>query len=111
MRRTAARLRPAPAAMVLFGSAATGEARARSDIDVLLVRPYNATDDDAWTAAVMKWVSHIRAFSGNPVNVLEENEGDIPRLLRSRRSLWESIRSRGVLLMGKPLDELARKSA
>ncbi|MGH2788483.1 MAG: MarR family transcriptional regulator [Actinomycetota bacterium] len=111
LRRTAARLRPAPASMVLFGSAATGEARTRSDIDVLVVRPVDATDDDAWTAAVTRWAALIREFSGNPVNALEEDEGDIRRLLRSRRSLWEAIRSQGVLLAGKPLDELARKSA
>ncbi|MCA1674030.1 MAG: nucleotidyltransferase domain-containing protein [Actinobacteria bacterium] len=110
MRRTAAKLRPAPASMVLFGSAATGDAGAGSDIDVLVVRPADAADD-AWTTAVMRWVAHIREFSGNPVNVLEEEERDIPRLLRSRRSLWDSIRSQGVLLAGKPLDELAQKSA
>lgn len=111
LRRTAAKLRPAPVSVVLFGSAATGEVRADSDIDVLVVRPVDVTDDDAWTTAVMRWAAHIREFSGNPVNVLEENEGDIPRLLRSRRSLWESIRSHGVLLAGKHLDELAVKSA
>lgn len=111
MRKTTARLRPAPASVVLFGSAATGEAGADSDIDLLVVRPAGDTDDDAWTPAIMKWTAHIREFSGNPVNVLEENEEDIPRLLRSRRSLWDSIRSQGVLLSGKSLDELARKSA
>lgn len=111
MRKTAAKLRPAPASMVLFGSAATGQARAGSDIDILIVRPMDATDDDAWTTSVMKWAAHIREFSGNPVNVLDENEQDIPRLLRSRRSLWQSIQSQGILLAGKPLDELAKKSA
>lgn len=111
LRRTAARLRPAPVSIVLFGSAATGNARVRSDIDLLVVRAVGATDDDAWTTAVTSWVTHIREFSGNPVNILEEDEGDIPRLLRSRRSLWESISSGGILLAGKPLNELARKSA
>ena len=111
MQRSAAKLRPAPTSVVLFGSAATGEARASSDIDVLVVRPSGDPDDDAWTTALVKWVSRIREFSGNPVNVLEENAEDIPRLLRSRRSLWEAIVKQGVLLAGKPLDELGRKSA
>ncbi|MGH9197034.1 MAG: nucleotidyltransferase domain-containing protein [Acidimicrobiia bacterium] len=111
MQKSASKFRPAPTSVVLFGSAATGEASADSDIDVLVVRPASVTDDDEWTSAVMKWVAHIREFSGNPVNVLEEDEADIPRLLRSRRSLWESIRSGGLLLAGKALDELARKSA
>lgn len=111
LRRTAAKLRPAPASIVLFGSAASGEARVGSDIDLLVVRAVGATDNDAWTTAVTSWVNHIREFSGNPVNILEEDEGDIPRLLRSRRSLWESIGSEGILLAGKPLSELARKSA
>lgn len=111
IQRSAPKLRPTPASVVLFGSAATGEARTDSDIDVLVVRPLDATDDDAWTTAVTRWAAHIREFSGNPVSVLEENVRDIPRLLRSRRSLWESIRSHGILLAGKSLDELARKSA
>jgi predicted nucleotidyltransferase len=111
MRRTAAKLLTAPASVMLFGSAATAEAHTGSDIDVLVVRPADVVDDDAWTSALIKWTAHIREFSGNPVNVLEENEADIPRLLRSRRSLWESVQSQGVLLAGKPLDELGRKSA
>lgn len=111
MRKTAARLKPAPASIVLFGSVATGSARAGSDIDVLFVRPTGAMDDDAWTAGLMKWTSRIREFSGNPVNVMEEHEEDIPQLLRSGRGLWDTIRSEGFLLAGKPLEELARKSA
>ena len=111
MRRTTAKLSPAPASVVLFGSAATGEAHAGSDIDVLIVRSSDDADDDVWTTALMKWVSRIRDFSGNPVNVIEENEEDIPRLLRSSGGLWETIRNDGVVLTGKPLDELAQKSA
>lgn len=111
MRKTAARLRPAPASIVLFGSVATGKARAGSDIDVLVVRPSGGVDDDTWTASLMRWTSRIREFSGNPVNVVEEHEEDIPKLLRSDRGLWDTIRSEGLLLAGKPLEELARKSA
>ena len=111
LRTTASKLRPAPASVVLFGSAAAGEARVESDIDLLIVRPANDVDDAAWTTSLMKWVSRIREFSGNPVNLVEENEADIPKLLGSRRSLWQTIRSQGLLVAGKPLDELARKSA
>jgi predicted nucleotidyltransferase len=64
MKRAAAKLRPAPASVVLFGSAATGEARAGSDIDVLIVRPSGDTDEDAWTTSLMRWVSRIvRAYA------------------------------------------------
>jgi predicted nucleotidyltransferase len=111
MRRTAAKLKPSPVSVVLFGSAAAGQARAGSDIDVLIVRPSGDTDDEAWTTTLMKWVSRIRDFSGNPVNVIEESEEDIPRLLRSSGGLWETIRNEGVVLAGNSLDELARKSA
>jgi len=111
LRTTAAKLRPAPASVVLFGSAATGQARATSDIDVLIVHPAGDVDEDAWTASLINWVTRIREFSGNPVNLVEEPEADIPKLLSSRRSLWEAIRTQGILLAGKPLDELARQSA
>jgi predicted nucleotidyltransferase len=111
MRKTVARLKPGPASVVLFGSVATGSARAGSDIDVLVVRPTSAMDDDAWTAGLMRWTTRIREYSGNPVNVVEEHEEDIPKLLRSGRGLWDTIRSEGLLLAGKPLEELERKSA
>lgn len=111
LRTTAAKLRPAPASVVLFGSAATGRARSGSDIDVLIVRPAGDIDEDAWTTSLITWVSRIREFSGNPVNLIEEHEADIPRLLSSRRSLWETMRTQGVLMAGKALDELARQSA
>jgi predicted nucleotidyltransferase len=111
LRTTATKLRPAPASVVLFGSAAKGAARVGSDIDLLIVRPADDIDEDAWTTSLTNWVSRIREFSGNPVNLVEENEADIPRLLSSRRSLWETIRTQGVLVAGRPLDELARKSA
>jgi predicted nucleotidyltransferase len=111
LRTTAAKLRPAPASVVLFGSAATGAARAGSDIDVLVVRPSDNADEEAWTTSLINWVFQIREFSGNPVNLVEENEADIPRLLNSRRSLWKTIRTQGVLVAGKPLDELVRQSA
>ena len=111
LRTTAVELRPAPASVVLFGSATTGAARATSDIDVLIVRPADSVDEDAWTTSLINWVTRIREFSGNPMNLVEESEADIPRLLSSRRSLWETIRRQGILLAGKPLDELARQSA
>lgn len=111
LRTTAVKLRPAPASVVLFGSATTGAARATSDIDVLIVRPADSVDEDAWTTSLINWVTRIREFSGNPMNLVEESEADIPRLLSSRRSLWETIRRQGILLAGKPLDELARQSA
>ena len=78
---------------------------------MLIVRPADNVDHDVWTASLINWVTRIREFSGNPVNLVEESEADIPRLLSSRRSLWETIRTQGILLAGKPLDELARQSA
>jgi predicted nucleotidyltransferase len=111
MQRTASRLKPAPASIVLFGSMASGNARADSDIDVLIVRPKDAVDENAWTASLTRWASRLREFSGNPVNLVEEHEEDIPRLLRSRRALWEDIHREGILLAGKPLGKLGRRSA
>lgn len=109
MRTTAAKLKPPPACIVLFGSVARGTARADSDIDVLIVRPSDDLDEDAWTASLTRWASRIREFSGNPLNIVEEYEEDIPRLLRAQRALWQDISSEGILLAGNPLRKLGQK--
>lgn len=101
---------PAPASLVVFGSFARGEADSESDIDVLAVRPLGLRDDDdEWTDALWAWASAARKAAGNPVNVIEAAAEEIPGLLRRRGpSVWTDIVRDGVVLVGSPLEELAR---
>jgi hypothetical protein len=93
--------------VTLFGSFARGDDDAVSDIDLVVVRP-SATDEDdsAWTTSIARWEAHARRISGNAVNRIEVGEDEVPKLMRSRRPLWQAIRQEGVLLQGTPLAQI-----
>ncbi|HZP29406.1 MAG TPA: nucleotidyltransferase domain-containing protein, partial [Acidimicrobiia bacterium] len=100
-------LGPTPVNMTLFGSFARGDDDAASDIDVVVVRPSTTGEDDrAWSDSVTSWETHARRISGNAVNRIEVSEDEVPKLMRSRRPLWQSIRHEGVVLQGMPLAEI-----
>ncbi|HUZ10385.1 MAG TPA: nucleotidyltransferase domain-containing protein [Acidimicrobiales bacterium] len=107
LRHDAGTIRPAPAALVLFGSFATGSARAASDVDVLAVRRNGvASDDPSWTASLGSWSDAATRITGNPVNLVVVGEAEVPALRRRRRSLWRAIAEGGVLLAGSDLGRL-----
>lgn len=100
----AARMRPAPACAVVFGSMATGEAEAGSDIDVLLVR-HDAVDEDdeGWHDGVEGFQVAGRELTGNPVSVLEVSQEQLTARLESGEPLWRDIAAHGVVIHGPPL--------
>jgi hypothetical protein len=107
LREKARKLDPAPANMTLFGSFARGDDDAASDIDVVVVRPSKIGEDDgAWSASIVGWEHLARRISGNTVNRIELGEDEVPKLMRSRRPLWQVIRKEGVVLQGTPLAEI-----
>lgn len=104
-------LDPAPVNMTLFGSFARGDDDAASDIDIVVVRPRSTGEDDrAWSDSLTSWETHARRISGNAVNPIEVSEDEVPKLMRSRRPLWQSIRHDGVVLLGTPLAEIGTHS-
>jgi hypothetical protein len=40
------------------------------------------------------------------VGLIEISEDEVPKLMRSRRPLWQSIRREGAVLQGTPLAEI-----
>jgi predicted nucleotidyltransferase len=107
MRLDARTIDPAPASLVIFGSFARGEARERSDIDVLAVRgPGVRIDNDNWTDTLHGWADRATRLAGNPVNLLDESCEDMPRLLSRPGSVWDDAVRDGVLLAGVPLTGL-----
>ncbi len=111
--RAVAALVPAPVSVIVFGSFARGEADARSDLDVVVVRPDGLAEDDPdWRAAIDGWRGRARRLTGNPVEVLEVGAGELPRRLRSRQTLWAEVQRDGLVIHGRPLADLkGRRSA
>ena len=105
--KTAARIRPVPVSVIVFGSLVRGEARVDSDIDVLLVRPSEvAAHDSRWRDAAAGWTAGVERASGNAVNLLEVDQAEARRLLRSGKGVWSSIRREGHGVFGLTVDEL-----
>ncbi len=104
---SARRLDPAPANVTLFGSFARGDDDAQSDVDVVVIRPSSVDEDDStWAASIAQWEARVRRISGNAVNRIEVAEDEAPKLMKSRRPLWQAIRREGIVLQGMPLAEL-----
>ena len=110
---TAGKLEPAPSSVVVFGSLARGEADRESDIDVVFVRPSAVGEEDPdWRAGIERWIDHAQRLTGNHVEVLEVSEGEIARLLRSRKQLWLDVQRDGIVVHGRSIDDLqGRRSA
>ncbi len=83
-------------AVVLFGSAARGEASARSDVDVLVV-----VDDARRTAAVQREATATLDRSDAAVSPLVLTEHEVERRLASFDPLLETIAAEGRLLRGR----------
>jgi predicted nucleotidyltransferase len=107
LRATAQQLDPVPANVTLFGSFARAEDDAKSDVDVLVVRPSSVHEDDStWEESIARWESYLRRISGNAVNRIEVGEDEVAKLMKSRRPLWQEIRREGIVLQGTPLADI-----
>ena len=110
LKALAARIEPAPASLVVFGSFARGEAGTHSDVDVLAVRPspLSANAYDGWTDSLGLWVDLATRALGNPVNLVEASVEDFPRLLSAEApSFWTDVAHHGIVLVGASLGDLA----
>jgi predicted nucleotidyltransferase len=68
----------APRVVLLFGSVARGEARATSDLDLLVVRRRGCdADSRTWQAQLMELSQSATAWTGNDTRVLEYGEEDL----------------------------------
>jgi hypothetical protein len=66
----------------VFGSAARGEMRANSDIDLLLVRP-DKCDRERWDELVSGLAADITEWTGNDTQVLEFTESEVRKAGRA----------------------------
>ncbi|HEU0250022.1 MAG TPA: nucleotidyltransferase domain-containing protein [Solirubrobacteraceae bacterium] len=67
-----------PALAFLFGSAATGNATADSDVDLLIVRPSGINPDSLpWTRQLADLQAQATAWTGNDTRILEYGEEEM----------------------------------
>jgi predicted nucleotidyltransferase len=102
-----------PGAAWLFGSAARREATTRSDIDILVIRPAGVLDRDAssdvWERQTSNLADEVRAWSGNPCEVLEMDTSELSSAVERNDRLIGDLREQAVVLAGRDARALLRK--
>lgn len=97
---------PAPVYAALFGSAARGDMRPDSDIDVFIVRPDDVDpDDEPWSSQVGELISDATRWTGNDTRPLESGDTETRRAIRRGEPVLQAIRTEGIHLVG-PSDYL-----
>lgn len=94
--------RPQPMHASIFGSFARKDGDSTSDVDVLVVRPDQASDE-AWAEQVDTLSELVRAWSGNNCQVFDIDQRRIAEHIAARDPLVEAWVSEGVHLLGRPL--------
>jgi predicted nucleotidyltransferase len=89
---------PRPVYGALFGSAARGEMRADSDIDLLLIRP-DTCDGERWDELVNGLTADITEWTGNDTRVLEFTESEV-RKAGTVEPVLRDVRSHGLTVAG-----------
>jgi predicted nucleotidyltransferase len=91
-----------PAAVYLYGSTARGEATARSDIDLLVVRPSNfqTNAQDEWDDQVSALSENVHRWSGNYCEILELTEDELIRAAETDNRLAHDLQDHGRILYG-----------
>ena len=84
----------------LFGSAARGDGDIGSDIDLLLVAD-RSIDTDRWTQQTADLVTRVRAWTGNPAQLVEHTRRGFAALVAADNPLTMAIRREAIPLTSK----------
>jgi predicted nucleotidyltransferase len=102
-----------PEAAWLFGSAARREAKADSDIDILVVAPAGALQREetshVWQLQTDALAENIRAWTGNPCEVLEMDATELDAAVDRDDRLVRDLRDQSVVLAGDDARILLRR--
>lgn len=85
----------------LFGSAARGQMRPDSDIDVFLVRPDDA-DPDAWETQTGELAAAVTRWTGNDTRILDMTEPEVRAGAIGGDPVLASIVQDGLTIAGRP---------
>ena len=95
----------------LFGSAARAEADATSDIDILVVRQDDQSDDEAWQQQLDRLADQVRRWSGNACELLVLTESEFQAAVQREDRLIDELRQDAIHLAGaQPHALLSRRA-
>jgi predicted nucleotidyltransferase len=101
---------PAPIHASLFGSAARADGDAHSDIDILLVRPPDVTEDDApWADQVDRLRAQVQSWTGNHCQPFQLDLNRLAEHLRANDPLVDEWLRDTITLAGTELRALLRR--
>lgn len=90
-----------PVFAAVFGSAAHGEMRLDSDIDIFIVRPDKVdADDDLWVSLHAELSNSVAEWTGNDARIFEMSEMEVARGLVANERVLSDIREWGLRLLG-----------
>lgn len=97
----------APTHASVFGSAARGDGDTTSDIDLLIVRPADVSEEDSrWRAQLADLAHDVRRWTGNHTGISEVSAPDLAALLAERPRVVDDMRRDAITLIGTPAREL-----
>lgn len=90
-----------PEYVALFGSAARGDMRPDSDIDLVIVRPDPIDpDDEQWQQQLEQLTHHVTEWTGNDTRPLEFAASEVSVGLAAGQRILNEIRANGIVLFG-----------
>jgi predicted nucleotidyltransferase len=97
-----------PVHVSIFGSAARGDGRTHSDIDLLIVRPQGVIEDDPeWREQLHRLAELVERWSGNHASLHELSRQGLKAALRRREPIIASLREQSIAVAGPDFAELA----
>jgi predicted nucleotidyltransferase len=102
-----------PESAWLFGSAARRDAKADSDIDILVIAPAGALRDEEtstlWQRQTDTLVENVRAWTGNACEVLEMDATELEAAVERGDRLVSDLRDQAIVLAGDDARSLLRR--
>lgn len=91
-----------PVFAAIFGSAARGEMRLDSDIDIFIVRPDKVNaDDEGWLSFQTALADSVTKWTGNDARIFELNEREVANGLAAEEQVLTDIRDQAIVLLGE----------